>query len=73
MHWSRKNYLFAWKGLYKGCHGYCNMVLETVEGYDLWISHSFFDMAGLHNDINMLQYEIMTDHGLICLKRIYNF
>lgn len=31
------------------------MVLETVADQDLWIWHAFFDMAGSHNNINVLQ------------------
>jgi hypothetical protein len=33
---------------------YCNVVLEAVADYDLCIWHSFFGMAGSHNDINVL-------------------
>ena len=31
------------------------MVLEAVADHETWIWHSFFDMAGSHNDINVLQ------------------
>ena len=31
------------------------MVLEAMASQDLWILHSFFGMAGSHNDINELQ------------------
>jgi hypothetical protein len=30
-------------------------ILEIVASQDLWIWHSFFDMAGSHDDINVLQ------------------
>ncbi len=29
--------------------------MSSVPLQDLWIWHSFFDMAGSHNDINVLQ------------------
>jgi hypothetical protein len=55
MHWKWKNCLFASQGMYKGHKGGCSVVLETVADQDLWIWHSFFGMAGSHNDINILQ------------------
>ena len=33
----------------------CTVILEAVASQDLWIWHSFFGMAGSHNDINVLQ------------------
>ena len=41
--------------MYKGHKGGCSVILETVATQDLCIWHSFFDMAGSHNDINVLQ------------------
>ena len=32
-----------------------SVILEAVASQDLWIWHSFFGMAGSHNDINVLQ------------------
>jgi hypothetical protein len=31
------------------------VILEVVADHDLWIWHSFFEMAGTQNDINVLQ------------------
>ncbi|XP_073367731.1 uncharacterized protein [Aegilops tauschii subsp. strangulata] len=55
MHWDWKNCPFAWQGQNKGLVRACTVILEVVASQDLWISHSFFGMAGSHNDINVLQ------------------
>jgi hypothetical protein len=44
------------------------VVLEAVADQDLWIWHAFFDMAGSHNDINVLQcsnvfYRLVEGHA----------
>jgi hypothetical protein len=33
----------------------CSAIHETVADHDLLIWHAFFEMAGTHNDINVLQ------------------
>jgi hypothetical protein len=39
----------------KGHIGYCSVMLEAMDDYDLWIWHLFFGMPGSDNDINMLK------------------
>ncbi|KAI4991978.1 hypothetical protein ZWY2020_040364 [Hordeum vulgare] len=55
MHWVWKNCPSAWQGQYKGHVKACTVILEAVASQDLWIWHSFFGVAGSHNDINVLQ------------------
>lgn len=55
MHWEWKNCPFGWQGAYKGYAGGCTVILQAVASQYLWIWHSFFGMAGSHNDINVLQ------------------
>ena len=59
MHWEWKNCPSAWQGQYKGHVRACTVILEAVASQDLWIWHSFFGMAGSHNDINVLQCSIV--------------
>ncbi|XP_042067498.1 uncharacterized protein LOC121810843 [Salvia splendens] len=57
MHWEWKNCPVAWKGQFtsgfKGRHP--TMILEAVAVYRLRIWHAYFGVAGLNNDINVLQ------------------
>jgi hypothetical protein len=41
--------------MYKGHKEGCSVVLEAVSDQDIWIWHTFFGIAGSHNDINILQ------------------
>jgi hypothetical protein len=55
MHWEWKNCPFAWQGQYSGHAKGCTVILEAVASQDIWIWHSFFKMAGSHNNINILR------------------
>jgi hypothetical protein len=55
MHWEWKNCHFAWHGQCSGHAEGCTVILEAVASQNLWIWHSFFGIAGSHNDINVLQ------------------
>ncbi|XP_020188033.1 uncharacterized protein [Aegilops tauschii subsp. strangulata] len=55
MHWEWKNHPSACQGQYRGHVKACTVILEVVASQDFWIWHSFFGMAGSHNDINVLQ------------------
>ena len=55
MHWEWKTRPSARQGQYKGHVRACTVILEAVASQVLWIWHSFFGMAGSHNDINVLQ------------------
>jgi hypothetical protein len=59
MHWSWKNCPFSWQDIYKGQKGYCSVMLKAVADYDLWIRHSLFRMAGLHNYIDVLKWSLV--------------
>jgi hypothetical protein len=59
MHWEWKNCPFVWQGQYSGHAEGCTVILEAVASQDLWIWHSFFGMAGSHNDINVLQRSLV--------------
>jgi hypothetical protein len=48
--------LFSWQGQFKGHKKGCTVILEVVASQDLWIWHSFFNMAGSNNDINVLHH-----------------
>ncbi|XP_020178829.1 uncharacterized protein [Aegilops tauschii subsp. strangulata] len=59
MHWEWKNCPSTWHGQYMGHVKACTIILEAVASQYLWIWHSFFGMAGPHNDINVLQCSVL--------------
>ncbi|KAI7943845.1 hypothetical protein MJO28_011373 [Puccinia striiformis f. sp. tritici] len=62
MHWGWKNCPAAWKGQFQGKEKEATLILEAVVSQDLWFWHSFFGLAGAHNDLNVLAMSpIFTD------------
>ncbi|KAL0010561.1 hypothetical protein SO802_005669 [Lithocarpus litseifolius] len=55
MHWKWKNCPTAYKGQFSGHIREPTIILETVASYDLWIWHTFFELHGSNNDINVLE------------------
>ena len=53
--------LFRLQGQFKGHAEGCTVILEAVASQDMWIWHSFFGMAGSHNDRNVLQRSPVFD------------
>jgi hypothetical protein len=53
MHWDGRTTLLHGRG--RGHAEGCTVILDIVGSQDLWIWHSFFGMAGAHNDINVLK------------------
>ncbi|XP_010236560.1 uncharacterized protein LOC104584118 [Brachypodium distachyon] len=55
MHWRWELCPLAWRGQFtRGDYGVPTMVLEAVASQDLHIWHAFFGIAGLNNDLNVL-------------------
>ncbi|KAI5328269.1 hypothetical protein L3X38_027666 [Prunus dulcis] len=54
MHWQWKNYPTAWQGDYGNRKGHKSIILEAVAGFDTWVWHAFFGVAGSQNDLNVL-------------------
>ncbi|XP_021823254.1 uncharacterized protein LOC110764561 [Prunus avium] len=54
MHWQWKNCLTAWQGDYENRKGQKSIILEAVVGFDTWVWHTFFGVAGSQNDLNVL-------------------
>ncbi|XP_021813920.1 uncharacterized protein LOC110756772 [Prunus avium] len=54
MHWQWKNCLTTWQGDYGNRKGQKSIILEAVAGFDTWVWHAFFGVAGSQNDLNVL-------------------
>lgn len=54
MHWQWKNCPTAWQGDYGNRKGQKSIILEAVAGFDTWVWHAFFGIAGSQNDLNVL-------------------
>ncbi|CAL2247333.1 unnamed protein product [Prunus armeniaca] len=54
MHWQWKNCPTAWQGDYGNRKGQKSIILEAVAGFDTWVWHAFFEVAGSQNDLNVL-------------------
>ncbi|KAK1654030.1 hypothetical protein QYE76_071835 [Lolium multiflorum] len=66
MHLQWENFPFGRQGSYKGRSEGCTVILDAAASRETWIWHSFFGMAGSHNDINVLQRSPVFDrlaHG----------
>ncbi|CAL8169514.1 unnamed protein product [Prunus armeniaca] len=54
MHWQWKNCSSAWQGDYGNRKGQKSIILDAVAGFDTWVWHAFFGVAGSQNDLNVL-------------------
>ncbi|CAL8998210.1 unnamed protein product [Prunus brigantina] len=54
MHWQWRNCPTAWQGDYGNRKGQKSIILEAVAGFDTWVWHAFFGVAGSQNDLNVL-------------------
>ncbi|KAI5313949.1 hypothetical protein L3X38_043125 [Prunus dulcis] len=51
---SLKNRPTAWQGEYGNIKEQKSIILEAVAGFDTWVWHAFFGVAGSQNDLNVL-------------------
>ncbi|CAL8113275.1 unnamed protein product [Prunus armeniaca] len=54
MHWQWKNCPSAWQEDYGNRKGQKSIILKAVAGFDTWVWHAFFGVAGSQNDLNVL-------------------
>ncbi|CAL2226187.1 unnamed protein product [Prunus armeniaca] len=54
MHWQWKNCPTVSQGDYKNRKCQKSIIFEAVAGFDTWVWHAFFGVAGSQNDLNVL-------------------
>ncbi|CAL8152507.1 unnamed protein product [Prunus armeniaca] len=54
MHWQWKNCPAAWQGDYGNRKGQKSIILKAVTGFDTWVWHAFFGVAGSQKDVNVM-------------------
>ncbi|XP_022032418.1 uncharacterized protein LOC110933507 [Helianthus annuus] len=61
-HWEWVTCPTAWKGQHhRGDHEGPTLTIQAVASQDLWIWHAYFGMAGVNNDITVLQSSNLFD------------
>ncbi|CAL2270616.1 unnamed protein product [Prunus armeniaca] len=53
MHWQWKNCPTALQGDYGNRKGQKSIILEALAGFDTWVWHALFGVAGFQNDLNV--------------------
>ncbi|CAL2279120.1 unnamed protein product [Prunus armeniaca] len=62
MHWQWKNCPTVWQGDYGNRKGQKSIILEAIAGFDTWVWHALFGVAGSQNDLSVLgQSPIFND------------
>jgi hypothetical protein len=56
MYWKWEKCSIAWHGMYTGHCREPTIILEAIASQDLWIWHTFFEIPGSLNDINVLDW-----------------
>ncbi|KAI5334101.1 hypothetical protein L3X38_024234 [Prunus dulcis] len=64
MHWQWKNCPTAWQDDYGNRKGQKSIILEAVAGFDTWVWHAFFGVAGSQNDLNVLGQSLVFNDVL---------
>ncbi|CAL2271937.1 unnamed protein product [Prunus armeniaca] len=64
MHWQWKNCPTALQGDYGNRKGQKSIILEAVAGFDTWVWHAFFGVAGSQNDLNELGQSLVFNDVL---------